>query len=125
MLAHKRKKPLRISPTGGDASVKILDDERFVCCGLPYEGGSLLGDRDGCAWSFTFDGQLAGYLHIGGAIEAMNVSPDGACLLFATGAGTLVEYDRASPTPDPYKVQSAATGSPHERREPSPEHPPA
>lgn len=112
VLKTKKKKALRIE--AGDERVTLIDDRRWIYSGLSEGSGYLLGDRDGYAWHFAFDGQLLGYLHIGSTMEAMDSSADKKRLLFGTCAGLLVEFDRESPEPDVFKVTSSKNG--HEVR---------
>ena len=109
ILAKKKKKALKLA--AGGERVTVLDDRRWMYCGVSESDGFLLGDRSGYAWHFAFDGRLVAYVHIGSTMEAMDTSADGRHILFGTCAGILAEFDRTTEAADAYKVRSFTRGS--------------
>ncbi len=116
VLPGKNPKVLRLSGYDGDARLTVVDNRNWIYSGIPRESGWVLGDRNGYAWIYGFDGALGGYLHVGSTMEGMDADPKNEHLLFGTYSGALVEWNRLGDPKTNYRVLSPNIAKGYEQR---------
>ncbi len=101
-LVHSLGTPMQ--PARGDLALQAIQTQWRIEASAAVAGLVVLGDANGTLHGLDDTGQALWRHHIGGAVAAIDLAPDGSTLIATSHSGYLVVLQRVETGPDPYAI---------------------
>ena len=88
----------------GTLALQAIQTQWRVEASAAVAGLVVLGDASGTLHGLDDTGQALWHHHIGGAVAAIDLAPDGSTLIATTHSGYVVRLQRVETGPDPYAI---------------------
>ncbi|RLJ39708.1 WD40 repeat domain-containing protein [Acidovorax sp. 106] len=102
VLVHSLGTPMH--PARGDLALQAIQTQWRIEASAAMAGLVVLGDANGTLHGLDDTGQPLWHHHIGGAVAAIDLAPDGSTLIATSHSGYLVLLQRVETGPDPYAI---------------------
>lgn len=88
----------------GDLALQPIQTQWRVEASAAVAGLVVLGDANGTLHGLDDTGQVLWHHHMGGAVAAIDLAPDGSTLIATSHSGYVVRLQRVDTGPDPYAI---------------------